>query len=107
MDTIILPDGQLIVIRFMETDADLQGLINFREAISEETRKNFAPHNYSEKTIQAYIERNKAGKDRIYLAWAGGKVIAYFFLWEYNEAIPVLGIGIQDDYQGLGLGKKL
>jgi len=105
--SITLSNGTAVVIKPLLSKEDLRGLTGFREAISEENQYNFAPHNYSEETIRAYIERNKEGKDLIYLAWADGKVIAYFFLWEFDEPVPVLGIGVQDDYQGLGLGRKL
>ena len=96
-----------ITIRPLESENDIPGLIAFRSALSEETQTNFAPHNYTPEVIRAYIERNRKGEDRIYLARAGERVIAYFFLWEFDETVPVLGIGIQDEYQGRGLGKKM
>lgn len=34
-------------------------------------------------------------------------MIAYFFLWYYTDPVPLLGIGILDEYQGKGFGKKL
>lgn len=34
-------------------------------------------------------------------------MIAYFFLWYYTDPLPLLGIGILDEYQGKGFGKKL
>jgi ribosomal protein S18 acetylase RimI-like enzyme len=100
-------NGEEVVIRPLLSNDDIKGLIDFRRSISEETQTNFAPHNYTNETISAYIERNREGLDLIYIAWCGNRVIAYFFLWEFDEAVPVLGIGIHDEYQGQGLGLEL
>lgn len=106
-ETLSTSDGETIIISPLESEKDISGLIEFRNSVSEETQTNFAPHNYTPEVIRAYIERNKQGEDLIYLARAGERVIAYFFLWEFDQTVPVLGIGIRDDYQGRGLGKQM
>jgi len=37
----------------------------------------------------------------------GDEVVGYFFLWEFQESIPLLGIGIADAFQGAGLGRQM
>lgn len=106
-ETLNTSDGETIIISPLNSEEDIPELIAFRNSISNETQHNFAPHNYTEKVIRAYIKRNKKQEDLIYLARAGNEVIAYFFLWEFDHPVPVLGIGIRDDYQGKGLGKQL
>ena len=105
--TVTTINGEKIDISPLESEDDIPALTAFRQSLSTETQTNFAPHNYTPGVIRVYIERNRKGEDLIYLARAKDRVIAYFFLWEFDHPVPVLGIGIQDSYHGRGLGKQL
>lgn len=82
-------------------------LQEFDKNLSDKTRELFAPHSYDYDTITKIINRAESGKDRVYIALDSGKIIAYFFLWWVETEFPVLGIGISDDYQGMGLGAQI
>ena len=99
-------NGQEIHIKLLSA-SNVSDLQIFNENLSEQTRSQFLPHEYDEKIILKFIERNKKKTDRIYLALAEEVVIGYFFLWDFIKPFPVLGIGISDPYQGQGLGKKM
>ncbi|MEN8229744.1 MAG: GNAT family N-acetyltransferase [Bacteroidota bacterium] len=99
-------NGQPILIRIL-SDIDVSALQAFNEKLSEQTRSQFLPHQYNEKTILQYCERNRRGVDRIYVAILQNCIIGYFFLWDFKRPFPVLGIGISDTFQGQGLGKEM
>lgn len=98
--------GESISLKLLD-DSDISLLENFNKNLSEKTRAQFLPHKYNEETIRQYIERNKKGFDRIYVAYFQDEIIGYFFLWDFNKKCPVLGIGIADAFQGKGLGKQM
>ena len=101
--TVHLSDGRTLLVRPIGA-GDGPRLQAFNEALSEKTRGLFLPHGYDEATLARVISRAEADEDRAYLALAGDTVAGYFFLWEFREPVPVLGIGIADDFQGKGLG---
>ena len=87
---------------------DEKALRQFHHALSAESRRKFLPHLYDDETIGKFIERNDNGKDLIFVAAApGGRIVAYFFLWEFETSVPVLGIGICDEFHGAGVGRQL
>ncbi len=98
--------GETISIKLL-SDSDIFLLEKFNENLLEKTRAQFLPHKYDEKTIRQYVERNKKGLDRIYVAYFQDEIIGYFFLWDFNKKNPVLGIGISDTFQRKGLGKQM
>ncbi len=106
MNTFTLKDGRVVTYRKLQR-GDERKLMQFNDELSEESRRLFTPHKYDEQTIGRLIERAERGEDLIYIALDGDRIIGYFFLWWYNTPFPVLGIGILDDYQGLGLGKQM
>jgi ribosomal protein S18 acetylase RimI-like enzyme len=83
---------------------DAPRLKAFDASLSEATRSFFLPHAYDDETLEQIIARAIAGADRAYLALSGDTVAGYFFLWEFTEPVPVLGVGITDAFQGQGLG---
>lgn len=100
--------GRVVHVRLLaQGDAPL--LRRFNEELSQRTRELFSPHAYDEATLAQVIRRAEADRDRVYLAIAApdGSVAGYFFLWYMDEAVPVLGIGLADPYQGDGLGRQL
>jgi ribosomal protein S18 acetylase RimI-like enzyme len=86
---------------------DVFALQEFNENLSAKTRSQFLPHIYDVKTILQFVERNNKGIDRIYVAFSQKIIVAYFFLWNFNQTFPILGIGITDLFQGKGLGEKM
>ncbi len=98
--------GQDIHIRLL-SEIDLLALQTFNKNLSEKTRSQFLPHNYEERIVLKFIDRNKKNIDRIYVALSEDVIIGYFFLWDFIKPFPVLGIGISDSFQGQGLGKKM
>jgi ribosomal protein S18 acetylase RimI-like enzyme len=65
------------------------------------------PHSYDDATLNKVVERVEKGNDALFVAFDGDRIIAYWFLWWVDTPFPVLGIGILDEYQGSGLGRRL
>lgn len=79
----------------------------FHAKLSSASRGTFTPHAYDPETVSVYIRRSEADEDRIYVALSGDEIVGYFFLWEFQEPIPLLGIGLADAFQGEGLGAQM
>lgn len=99
-------DGDEFIIRRL-LRSDRGSLQEFGKSLSKESTATFLPHPYDDNTVNAFLERSEKGKDLTLGLFSNDKMIAYFFLWYYTNPIPLLGIGILDEYQGKGLGKKL
>lgn len=104
--TITLPSGESLTVRNLRA-GDGPALQRFNAGLSTPTRTLFLPHVYDDATITRVIERAETGVDLTYIVLDGAEIVAYFFLWDVQESIPVLGIGMTDAYQGKGLGRKL
>jgi ribosomal protein S18 acetylase RimI-like enzyme len=100
-----LPDGRTIFIRRPEY-TDMPALKAFFEALGPESIRLFLPHPYTEPVLRRRIERSLDGDDLVYLAWFESRAAGYFFLWNYNQPVCLLGIGLADDFQNLKLGQK-
>ncbi len=98
--------GENIRIKRLSAE-DITALQHFNTNLSEQTRSQFLPHKYDQKTISKFVDRNDKGIDRIYVALSDDKVVAYFFLWDLKKRFPVLGVGITESHQRQGLGKQL
>jgi ribosomal protein S18 acetylase RimI-like enzyme len=103
---ITLKDGVRIRVRRLSS-GDGPALKEFNDNLSVPSKTLFNPHIYTEEIIKQVIRRSEEGLDRSYAAWTGNQIIAYFFLWDMDTPTPLLGIGIRDDFQGLGLGRTL
>lgn len=99
-------DGDELIIRRL-LKSDRRNLQEFGSSLSEKSTATFLPHSYDDDTVNAFLERSEAGEDLTLGLFSHDKMVAYFFLWYYTNPIPLLGIGIHDEYQGKGLGKKL
>ncbi len=99
-------DGRTVIARRLQ-EGDREKLQQFDRDLSDETRFLFPPHAYDDETVDAYIRRNARGDDIIYVAEYEGKIVAYFFLWYASRPTCLLGIGIADAFQGVGLGRQL
>lgn len=82
-------------------------LKEFNASLSEKSRDRFLPHAYDEATLTRMIARSTQGIDQAFVAMEGDSPVGYCFLWDVAEAVPVLGIGLTDAWQGRGLGRRL
>lgn len=106
MKVVELRDGRFVRIRKLvkEDNKDLQ---RFNSKLSERSRYDFMPHPYDDTIIEKIVARNERGDDISLIAEYEGEVIGYFFLWYAKQRVALLGIGIADNFQGLGLGRKV
>lgn len=82
-------------------------LRRFFTGLSVATRAVFLPHATDAATLARAVERDQLGLDRTYVFVTGGEVIGYFFLWEFDQPVPLLGLGLADAWQGQGLGGRM
>ena len=99
-------NGRELEVRRL-TEALIPALQRFNAALSESTRSFFLPHAYDEETLTRYCARNGDGRDLAYVLCAHSEVVGYFFLWEFDRPVPLLGIGLADAWQGQGLGEAM
>ena len=102
---LVTPANQSLSIRRLGAD-DGPFLQEFNSRLSGETRAFFLPHAYDGHTVHSVLARALDGTDRTYVAWCDDDIVAYFFLWDFANPVPVVGIGITDGFQGLGLGRQ-
>jgi len=95
----------LDVTRLGETD--LSALPRFFAGLSAATRAVFLPHATDVATLARFAARDRRGEDRAYVLRARGEVVGYFFLWEFDRPVPLLGLGLSDAWQGQGLGETM
>lgn len=89
------------------TAGEIPALRRFNAGLSAATGAVFLPHAYDEATLRRYVERQARGLDRIYVLGHGDEIVGYFFLWEFDHPVPLLGIGLADAWQGQGLGEPM
>ena len=111
MDSIVAPEiiarnGARLAVRPL-TAVELPALQRFNAELSAATRAVFLPHAYDDTTLGRYVERHARGLDRIYVLGRDREVVGYFFLWEFDHPVPLLGIGLADAWQGQGLGEPM
>ena len=104
-------NGEAFVARRLQR-ADRLVLQAFNRVLSAATRARFLPHAYDDRTVERLLGRSEAGEDLVlglFEAPAGAqpRMVGYFFLWNFRERVPLLGIGLLDACQGLGLGGTL
>lgn len=103
---LIARNGARLVVRELSAQ-ELPALVRFNAGLSAATRAVFWPHAYDAVTLEGYVERHRRGLDRIYVLAHGGEIVGYFFLWEFDHLVPLLGIGLTDAWQGQGLGEPV
>ncbi|RKX76815.1 MAG: hypothetical protein DRP60_07130 [Spirochaetes bacterium] len=106
MSDFTLKNGKILQYRKLQ-QGDEKLLSTFNAALSEKSRTLFMPHGYNIETLAKVINRAESGEDAAYIALDKERIAAYWFLWWFNTPFPVLGIGILDEFHGLGLGKQL
>lgn len=100
-----LIDNRTVYVRKIES-TDGPKLKVFFEFLGPESSRLFSPHLYTDNVIERRIERALLGDDWVYIALSGDRVAGYFFLWSIKERVPILGIGIADNWQNCRLGQK-
>jgi ribosomal protein S18 acetylase RimI-like enzyme len=104
--TITTRDGiDLLVRRLVATDAT--SLQAFNSALSPDSLRKFQPHAYDDATVAKAMTRSEKGDDYILGALDGDLLVGYFFLWRIRDRVPLLGIGILDEFQHRGLGHQM
>jgi ribosomal protein S18 acetylase RimI-like enzyme len=86
---------------------DRKALQTFNADLSDESRRVFLPHAYDDATVDKALTRSEAGDDLTLGLFAGDRLVGYFFLWYFTRPVPLLGIGLVDDFQGRGLGRPM
>lgn len=90
------------------TDSDQDALLEFYLSLNSETVKFFHPWEF---TIEAIQKHCQAVMDQDHISVVAenghGKIIGHAFINGIKTKKPVFGIGLREDYKGIGLGKKL
>jgi RimJ/RimL family protein N-acetyltransferase len=104
----ILPcrDPRRLAVRRLRR-ADAAALQRFNLELSEPSRRWFLPHPYDDSTVGRALARSEAGEDLTLGLFDGPRLVGYFFLWYVGRRVPLLGIGLVDDLQGLGLARPM
>ncbi len=103
---LVARDGRSAWLRAAEI-ADAEGLAAFLHGLSAATRAVFLPHAADEATVHRYLSRATAGVDLAYVLATDAGLAGYAFLWDFDQPVPLLGIGFADAWQGQGLGEKV
>jgi ribosomal-protein-alanine N-acetyltransferase len=105
-DTITTRDNVDLLVRRL-TMADAAGLQAFNAALAPDSRRKFLPHAYDDATVAKALARSESGDDFLLGAFDGDRQVAYFFLWHAASRVPLLGIGMLDEFQRRGLGRQM
>jgi len=89
------------------TQADAKTLQTFNDELSDESREKFLPHVYDDETVGKILARSEAGDDLTLGVFDGERIVGYFFLWYANQRVPLLGIGLLDEFHRQGLGQQM
>jgi ribosomal protein S18 acetylase RimI-like enzyme len=104
--TITTRDGLDLPVRRLVI-SDVASLQAFNTALSPESRSRFLPHAYDDATVASVLMRAQNGDDYVLGAFDGKRLAGYFFLWRIRERVPLLGIGLLDEFQHRGLGRQM
>ena len=105
-DSLTTREGTVLRVKRL-AESNIAALQRFNSQLSEATRRVFLPHAYDEATLARCVARDRLGLDRAYVLVAGEDVVGYFFLWEFNHPVPLLGLGLADAWQGQGIGARM
>jgi ribosomal protein S18 acetylase RimI-like enzyme len=99
-------DGLTLLARRL-TEGDGRALQDFNRGLGPGSEQWFRAHAYDDATVRKALARSCAGDDLTLGVFDGDRMVGYFFLWYFREPVPLLGIGLQDDYQERGLGRQM
>ena len=106
-----LKDGRKATIRpLAKSDAEL--LCRCFRRYSAEARRNFAPHPFSRETAEKLctcLPQDAASLRYIIAAGRGAqeKPFGYAILYQLDQKVPLLAIGLADEATGQGLGRQV
>lgn len=106
MQMLTTKNGRELLTRRL-TGQDAGALQQFNAALSDASRSRFLPHGYDDLTVQKVLARAEAGEDLILGVFDGARIVGYFFLWYFKQRVPLLGIGLLDEFHGSGLGAQM
>lgn len=94
------------------TAADAQKMIDFFESFCEQTRIFFTPHDISPDGLckmTAELEQHQDARRYMLSVEVDGQemMVGYVFFWDWDKLIPWFGIGLRDNYQGMGFGSLM
>ncbi len=106
---VTLKDGSPATLRRLEP-SDTDALAEFFGNLSEADRLVFHPHGFDQDEARLRCEQTVDG-DRLVLivetTEPPGRIVGYGFLWRWDTASPLLGLGVATPAQGLGVGRHL
>lgn len=89
-------------------DSDQDALLTFYLSLDSETVKLFHPWEFTieeiQKHCQSVIDQDHIG---VVAESEHGKIIGHAFITHIKTKKPSFGVGLREDYRGIGLGKKL
>jgi RimJ/RimL family protein N-acetyltransferase len=90
------------------TDSDRDALLEFYLSLNAETVKFFHPWEFTLEAIQKHFQAVMV-RDHISVVAENeeGKIIGHAFIQGIKTKNPSFGIGLRENYRGIGLGKKL
>ena len=103
---LVTKDGYVLSARRL-TRADAAALQRFGKELDAESRRKFTPHRYDDAALEILMSRSEKGIDYTVAGFDGEKLATYFFLWNFTEPVPGLGIGMRNEYQHRGLGRPM
>lgn len=107
-ETISLKDGREARIRLLE-HRDGALLYEHMMSMSEESRRLFCPYPYDRLQAEAVAADAHNKESLRLLALVGEKCAGYAYFTTRNakRGLPMVGLGVTDEYQGVGLGRAL
>jgi len=107
-ETIVLKGSSRITLRSVEA-SDAEVLFRYFKGLSPQSRAFFHPHPFEYEDARR-IARDAANPDNVRIvATVGDEIVGYAFIQKQSHSphIPVLGIGIADSHQNVGLGRRM
>jgi len=99
----------MIFRRLREEDAT--ALEIFYNSLSKNSKRTFRPlgEKTTLKTCTEICQANQQERNQKYdlVVFLNEQIISWAFIWDLHQTEPFFGIGIADEHQGQGLGKKL
>ncbi len=89
---------------------DAKSLASFYNGLSAPSKRTFHPLGDVTTTQRCdeIVADNKPGGVKYDLvAWDGGCIVGWSFLWNWNVEAPTFGLGVADTHHGQGLGGRL
>ncbi|MFC5470990.1 GNAT family N-acetyltransferase [Cohnella suwonensis] len=103
-------DGTIVIRPFTREDTAI--VHRYFEHLSERTRAFFPGYPFTREEAERLTGDDVDQSDtRRFLASVQSPeeetMIGYVFYWDWDKKVPWFGISVRDDYQGIGLGKKM